>query len=230
MNNKFPDNIDLKKIPLFSYFSDDELMEIKKGLKLETFKRGDAIFSSGDSADRMFIVYEGFMKISMYLSDGREQILYIYKKDDFVGGFNILYQDKYVYNAAATTNAKIIVINKYDFENIMLKNRDFVLKVLEEAYYRIRKSEELIDRLSVINADMKVAKALINLIKISGSINDGVITVDLKINREEMGSFTGLTRETISRKLSQFQDEGIITLERSKIIINDIKKLSDKTI
>ena len=222
MNNKFPDNIDLKKIPLFSYFSDDELMEIKKGLKLETFKRGDAIFSSGDSADRMFIVYEGFMKISMYLSDGREQILYIYKKDDFVGGFNILYQDKYVYNAAATTNAKIIVINKYDC--------DFVLKVLEEAYYRIRKSEELIDRLSVINADMKVAKALINLIKISGSINDGVITVDLKINREEMGSFTGLTRETISRKLSQFQDEGIITLERSKIIINDIKKLSDKTI
>ena len=221
MLNKFPESIDLKKIPLFSYFSDEELNEIRKGLKLETLKRGDAIFSSGDSADRMFIVYEGFMKISMYLSDGREQILYIYKKDDFVGGFNILYQDKYVYNAAATTNAKIIVINKYDFENIMLKNKDFVLKVLEEAYYRIRKSEELIDRLS---------KALINLIKISGSIKDGVITVDLKINREEMGSFTGLTRETISRKLSQFQDEGIITLERNKIIINDIRKLSDKTI
>ena len=89
MLNKFPESIDLKKIPLFSYFSDEELNEIRKGLKLETLKRGDAIFSSGDSADRMFIVYEGFMKISMYLSDGREQILYIYKKDDFVGGFNI---------------------------------------------------------------------------------------------------------------------------------------------
>lgn len=71
MLNKFPESIDLKKIPLFSYFSDEELNEIRKGLKLETLKRGDAIFSSGDSADRMFIVYEGFMKISMYLSDGK---------------------------------------------------------------------------------------------------------------------------------------------------------------
>lgn len=230
MEERLPDSIDLKKIPLFASFTDEELREIRRGLKLETFKRGDGIFSSGDSADRMFIVYEGFMKISMYLSDGREQILYIYKKHDFVGGFNILYQDKYVYNASATTNAKIIVISKYDFENIMLKNKDFVLKVLEEAYFRIRKSEELIDRLSVINADMKLAKALINLIKISGSITDGKVAVDLKINREEMGSFTGLTRETISRKLSQFQDEGIITVERNKIIIEDIKKLSDKTI
>ena len=56
MLNKFPESIDLKKIPLFSYFSDEELNEIRKGLKLETLKRGDAIFSSGDSADRMFIV------------------------------------------------------------------------------------------------------------------------------------------------------------------------------
>jgi CRP/FNR family transcriptional regulator len=50
--------------------------------------------------------------------------------------------------------------------------------------------------------------------------------IDLPLNREEMGSFIGTTRETISRKLVAMQDEGILEFEgNKKIIIKDLLSL-----
>lgn len=220
-------NLNYKMVPLLDYLSEEEFLSMNSNFEVLYFKKGDPIFKSGDPASKMFIIYDGFMKISMNLSDGREQILYIYKKGDFVGGLNLLSGDKYVYNGTALKNTTVITISNDDFHEVLLKNSKFVMKVLEKSYERIRRSEELIDRLCVINADLKVAKVLINLIKVYGEKTDEGILLNLTINQEELGSFTGITRETMSRKLNQFEDQGLIKIvSRGKILIKDIKGLS----
>ncbi|WP_036730103.1 Crp/Fnr family transcriptional regulator [Peptoniphilus mikwangii] len=225
------DTIDYKKTPLLKYLTEEEIKRFISKPQIKEFKKGEYIFRSKDEARQMYIVYDGFMKISMFLSDGREQILYIYKEGDFVGGFNIISGDRYVYTSVALTDTKIIIIHKEDFEDILLKNVKILRKLLDQSYYRIRKSEELIDRLSVINADMKVAKLLIDLIKICGKKKNNKILLDLNINREELGSYTGVSRETISRKLNHFETMNIISLlPKGKILIEDLEALYDMTI
>lgn len=219
-------DIDYNKVELLKYLSEDEINEFMYKPIIRDYKNNEVIFSPEDKADLMYIVYDGYMKISMFLSDGREQILYIYKKGDFVGGLNLFSGENYQYLGTAIKKCKIIEIHREDFKNILFKKEEFILKVLEQSYKRIRRSEELIDRLSVASANMKVAKLLLDLIRIYGKKREKTTILELNINREELGSYTGITRETMSRKLSYFEELGYIRLlPKSRIEILDIEAL-----
>lgn len=217
---------------LLQHLNEAEKEALQFSLQIERFKRGEYIFRPQDEAEYMYIVKSGAMKISMDLSDGREQILYIYRKEDFVGGLNLLTADKYIYNGIALTDTEVIKIGKKEYNEILIHDENFLREMLLQSFLRIRKSEELIDRLSVINGDMKVAKGLIDLVNMSGQKEpDGTFIISPHMNRTELGSYTGLARETVTRKLSYFEDMGYIELLPKGVIrILDIDALSDLTV
>lgn len=219
--------MDFKKIPLLKTLSYEELEYFKKHALIKKYKKGDVIFSTGDYPKKMYIIYSGFIKIFLDLSDGREQILYIYKKNEFVGGLNILNQDKYLYKSQALRDSTIIEVDRSVFNILFLNNKEALKVILDQSYRRIRKSEELVYRLNEINADLKIGKLLISLIKDYGIVNnDKTILLNLSINRGELAAFSGLSRETISRKLNYLEDEGVIELlNKGKILILKPNKL-----
>ncbi|NLL80694.1 MAG: Crp/Fnr family transcriptional regulator [Tissierellia bacterium] len=201
---------------------------ISEGIAFKSYEKGEKIFSTGDKADRLFIVCSGKMKIYNYTIDGREQILYIYSKGDFVGAFNLLKEDEYKYNAEALEKIIISTLTKSKFDEIAIKNPNITLKILEKAYERIRWAEDLIARLTASSVDAKVANLLIDLIDDFGKKTDEGIELELSINREEMGSYAGISRETMTRKLNSFKDLSIIEFRGNKvIIIKDKNKLMD---
>ena len=218
----------IHNIPLLSSLNEHELNDISKGIVTREFKKGEFIFRTGDKADRLYIVCSGKMKIYNGLPDGREQILYIYGSGDFVGAFNLLKEDEYKYNGQALENTIVSTLTKVKFDEIAIKSPTITLKILEKAYERIRQAETLVDRLSSSNADSKVAGLLLSLVQNFGTIEGKSIVLKLSINREEMGSYAGISRETMTRKLIAFSETGIISLEgNKKIIINDADKLKE---
>lgn len=218
----------IQNIPLLSSLDDNELSDISQGVVTREFKKGEYIFRTGDKADRLYIICSGKMKIYNNTPDGREQILYIYGSGDFVGAFNLLKEDEYKYNGEALENTIVSTLTKAKFDEIAIKSPTITLKILEKAYERIRRAETLVDRLSSNNADSKVAGLLLNLIQNFGSKEGDSIVLNLSINREEMGSYAGISRETMTRKLIAFNEMGFISLEgNKKIIINKIDKLEE---
>ncbi len=218
----------INNIPLLSSLNNDEIEKIAEGVVFKSYKKGEQIFRTGDKADKLYIVCSGKMKIYKYLTDGREQILYIYSAGDFVGGFNLLKKDEYKYNGVALEDTIISTLSKDKFDEIAIKNPTITLKILEKAYERIRWAEDLVDRLSSNSADSKVASLLLQLIHDFGKETDKGTLLNLSINREEMGSYAGISRETMTRKLNQFKDRGYIDfIGNRKILIKDIEVLKD---
>lgn len=209
----------IKNIPLLSSLHKKELYKISEGIQTRKYKKGEYIFRTGNEADKLYIVCSGKMKIYKYLSDGREQILYIYGPEDFVGAFNLLKKDKYLYNGVALEDTIISTLSKESFDKIAIKNPEITLKILEKSYERIRWAEGLINVLSSGSANAKVAGLLINLIEDFGVDTDRGIELNLTINREEMGSYAGITRETMTRKLREFKELGYIDFQGNKKII-----------
>lgn len=215
---------------LLAFLTDEELARFRYRPQVLIYKKGDKIFSFNDPADFMYIILEGFIKISTYLSDGREQILYIYGEEDFVGAHNLLTEENYIYEARALTKARLLIISKIDFENILIKNNQVLIKILNQSFRRIRRSEDLIDRLSTQNADMKVAKLLLDLADDVGIVKKEGVLVEIHLSREELGSYSGIVRETLSRKLSSFEKMGLIEMiGRSEILIKNMKALEKMT-
>lgn len=218
----------IHNIPLLSSLNEEELDRISEGITTREYKDGEKIFRTGDRADKLYIVCSGKIKIYKYLSDGREQILYIYGPGDFVGAFNLLKKDEYKYNGEALEDTVISTLSKESFDKIAIKNPNITLKILEKAYERIRWAEGLVNILSSGNADAKVAGLLLTLIEDFGTETEEGIELNLSINREEMGSYAGISRETMTRKLVEFRNLGYVDFHgNKKIVLLDKDKLRD---
>ncbi len=218
-----------KAIPILNCLSDEEYEKIRERVRIHAIPKGEVIFESGEPASHMYILYRGMMKISNHLSGGRDQILYIYKKGDFIGGFNLLFGDYYAYTAVALEDSFIVTITLQDFRNVLLHNNQVLVTILGMSYDRIRFSEQLIDVLSTQNADQRIAKMLLRLGERFGIETDDGLLIRLNLNREELGSYAGVTRETMSRKIHQFEDEGLLqNLPKGDILLTDLEGIQAK--
>lgn len=218
-----------KTVPLLANIPEDQYDLIRQRVRIFGVAKGEVVFQSGEPASHMYIVYRGSMKISNTMADGKERILYIYHSGDFVGGLNVLSGDYYAYTATALTDTFVITVTKQDFKHYLLKDQNFLLMVLEMSYERIRFSESQVDILSTPNADQRVAKVLVHLAMRFGQEEENGIRLETNLSREELGSYAGLTRETMSRKIHAFEKKGYLkTFSKGDFLITDLEGLKSR--
>lgn len=216
----------LRNLPLLNEIEEKDIEAVLSEIILTKIKKDDFIFQTGDSPDFMYLIISGQVKIYFNTIDGEEQIFYIYKEGDFIGGHNLLMKTDYVYMGRALTDCKVVAIPKDTFYEYFYNSPELLRSVLSKSFERIRWAEDLIQRLSTNNATMKTAALLIKLNNIIGIKTDEGIRLELSLNREELGNYSGLRRETITRKLGEFKELGYIDIEGNKvIIIKDLEAL-----
>jgi pyruvate formate lyase activating enzyme len=216
----------LRGLPLFNDLAEEDVQDVLQQVILADIKAGEYIFKTGDPPENMYLIYQGQMKIFINTMDGEEQIFYIYRDGDFVGGLNLLVQTPYRYIGQALTDCKVVVIPKAAFDKYFHDSPVVLRSVLVKSFERIRWAEDLIQRLATSNASMKTAGLLLKLAKRIGVETEEGIKLELSMNREELGSYSGLRRETITRKLGEFKELGYIELVGSRvIIIKDLEAL-----
>ncbi len=217
-----------KAVPLLAGLSEERYERIRERVRIGAVEKGSEV---GEAATHMYIIYRGNVKISAHMPDGREQILYIYKTGEFVGGLNILSGDYYAYTGTALSDSFIVTLSSKDVRTILMQDRHFLEELLEMSYERIRFSESLVDVLSTPNADQRVAKVLLNLSERFGETEENGVLLSTNLNREELGSYAGVTRETMSRKIHQFEGEGLLEiLPKGDLRLTDLKGLKEKTL
>lgn len=209
----------LRELPLLREVADEDVDAVLSEVILSNIKAGDYIFRTGDAPDLMYLIYQGQMKIFYNTIDGEEQIFYIYRDGDFVGGLNLLVQAPYRYVGQALTDCKVVAIPKSTFDKYFYDSSVILRSVLTKSFERIRWAEELIQRLATSNASMKTAGLLLKLVKRIGVETEEGIRLELSMNREELGNYSGLRRETITRKLGEFKELAYIELVGNKVII-----------
>lgn len=173
----------------------------------------------GDDFDSLYIVNHGNLKASTYNEDGKEQILYILSDGDSLGELSLLKKISSPYDLVALTECLICMIPKYRFDEFIKENPDIVFAILESAHEKITSLEKLVGAIASNDADLRLRFLIHRLIKQSGSITSRGILINLQLTREDMANFVGVTRETISRKLSYLSGEGILEILASKQLL-----------
>ncbi|WP_017209207.1 Crp/Fnr family transcriptional regulator [Clostridium beijerinckii] len=207
------------KVPIFENLNKEELVEIVNKIDHKEFSKGDVIFTEGNIANTLYFINEGKIKLYKYTKDGKEQILHILSEGDFFGELELIKPSKYGFNSKAIEDAKICTLTKEEMKDIMMKNPEIGIKVLETVGERLSKVENLVQNLATNDVDSRMAYLIVELMEKYGKNVDGNISVKLPISREDMASFIGVTRETISRKLKKLEDENLIKIIGTKTII-----------
>lgn len=220
-----------KKVSIFASLSDEELTQITSLVEQKHFNKGDLIFSQGQPFSKLYIINTGSMKVFKYNRDGKEQILYVLNEGEFLGDLSLLKKGILPFSAVALEDITLCTIHKNDFDHIIKTNPTISLKVLEYAHDRILELENLIQTVTTKDMETRLASLLLNLSKTFGEPDHkdpDQVYLHLTMNREDMANFIGVTRETISRKLSYFQSQNIIEVIGNRaILIKSMGTLKD---
>jgi CRP-like cAMP-binding protein len=127
----------------------------------------------------------------------------------------------------AQTDCCILQISAENFEKILNRHPDVLLKVLKAVGQRLEESQEIIKQLSVYSVEQRIAAALIRLAAKLGEQKEEAVLIQLPFSRQDLAAMTGATIETVSRVMSRFSAEGWISTGRKWVVINDLAQLEE---
>lgn len=217
----------IDNVPIFHDLLPDEKESIMDSSNHRKFKKGEIIFSPGDSFEDLFVVNKGIVKISKISALGKEQILRILEPGDFMGELSLFSKSIHNNNAEALENTEICIIQGHKIREMLVQKPEMALKFLQKYTERIEQSEELIEQIGLRDVEQRIANyLLLEIEKNQISSNKGEYEITLPVSKGDIASLIGTTQETLSRKLSLFQDSGWIKLKGQRIIsVIDIESL-----
>ncbi|MCK4833869.1 MAG: helix-turn-helix domain-containing protein [Gammaproteobacteria bacterium] len=190
----------------------------------EKWDRGQHLFFPGDRLRFIYIVHSGSFKIYITNTKGDAQITGFYFQGDVL---NLHISDHAVqnYGAIALETATVCKIPLAEFEKMVSQYPALSNAFLKIMSREITQKQRMILALSKMTAEQKVADFLIHMSTESKSRGYSSAVLSLSMLRLDIANYLGLAIETVSRTFKNFQNKGIISVERNKISIEDFEAL-----
>lgn len=219
----------LRDFPFFHNLEEEDLEKVASLFMIRTYEKGINVFLEDDEGDELYIIQSGVVKIYKE-NEAREIILAIFREGDFFGEMAVL-ENEQVRSASAQTVEKttLYVLKRNDFAWLMNNNPQITFKILQTALERLRKANEFITDLTILDARTRIARGLLRLIEIHGvQIEDGIL-IDLKLTHQQISDMTGTVRETVTKVMLELQNQEMIKVDKKKILICNSAKLEAMT-
>lgn len=215
----------LAGVPIFSGLSQDELAFLAQRTVPREFSPGQTVFAEGEPCTGLYVVESGHVRIFKSSPGGREQVLSIEGPGSSVAELPVFDGGNYPASVTAVDDATLLFVSKQDFQSLCLTHPQVSLKVLRVVGARLRRLVGIIEELSFTTVRHRLAAYLVRLAKTSGKRTDQGIEITLPANNQELASQIGTVRELVSRNLSRFQAEGMMTINGRSVTVIDLKAM-----
>jgi CRP-like cAMP-binding protein len=190
--------------------------------------KNQILYFSEDSANSVYLLKKGKVKVSILSPDGREVILAFLGPGEVFGELSLTGQEKREEIAEVTEDAVICRIEIHDFESMMEKNPKFNLQVTKLIGFRLKKIQNRLENLIFKTAEQRVKSFIRETVlefgrEIAGDQNQRV--VELKLTQEDIAKLTATSRQTVTTVFSDLEKKGIIKYDRKRIFVKDMKAL-----
>lgn len=201
-------------VPIFNHLDAHQMAEIHALTKSVVVRKGEHLYQAGDPSNALYIVSEGRVRIYRLAESGKEQLLRLLNPGDFTGELALFTASVHESYACAMTETHICTITRDDLQALMIKYPAIAMKILAVFSQRLDESEKQTTRFATENVERRLALFLVESMDPPG--NSGEIT--LPMSRKDLASYLGTTPETLSRRLMEFEDKGLIQQRTSKRI------------
>ncbi len=182
-------------------------------------RRGENLYRAGGTFDSLYAVRSGFFKSSVVLEDGRDQVTGFHMAGEILGMEGI---------GTETHNADVTALE--DSEVCIIPYELLVEPRMQRQLQKVMSRELVRDQglmmlLGTMRAEERLAAFLLNLSQRFVARGFSSHEFHLRMTRDEIGSYLGLSLETVSRLFSRFQVDDLITVQQKHIRILDVAGL-----
>lgn len=214
-------NFCLTIVPIFNHLEKEQMAEMMEAVKAVSFKKGEMVYRAGEQSDSLYIVHKGKIKIYRISETGKEILLRILYPGDFTGELALFKESTHETFAEALLDTEMCTINRADLQNFLMKYPSISLKILSEFSGRLDQAEKQTTRFAAEKVDTRLALFLAECVD-----SEGNTEFTLPMTKKDLASYLGTTPETISRKLTEMEEQGYIKQKsRKKIEVLDLDSL-----
>lgn len=216
----------LRGLPFFESLTDADLEQVNRRFHERGFAPGETLYLTGDPGERIFVVAEGRVRLLRLAPSGRQVMLDLLIPGDFFGALG---PEPWPYpdTAQAQTNVCALTVSLEDFRAVLQAHPAVALRLLDAVSARLREAHDSIHLLGSGSAEKRIAHMLLKLGRKLGQPDAVGLLIQTPLGRDELAEMTGVTPETASRVISQFQREGWIDTGRQWVALKDAPALEE---
>lgn len=190
----------------------------------KSYAKDSALFYHGDPAHSVWLVTQGWVKLTRQTPDGKETIIGLCTAGDVFGEAGLFANASYPYNAeaiAADTELATIpsdVIRNYMKDNAALSNS--ILSLLNS---RVTQTQLQLEHMSTMSTSQRLGCFFLHLCERKQEKSQ---TLHIPVEKYLLASYLGMKPETLSRSQAQLREEGI-EVHGTEVRISDVHRLRE---
>lgn len=208
----------LKDSPYFRGLADDAIADVARRFFEKKAERGEIISFEEEPIDALYLVRFGAVKTYRTSADGKEQIFRIVRPGGsfndapvFTDGINLI-------TAEAMGPVDLYGIKQADIEEVIAAYPVVARNTLTVVSERVQALVSLVEDFSFLHVTGRVAKMLLQTAQPEGDAPP-------RLTQQEMAAMIGTAREMVGRSLKNLEEEGVIRMERNRVVITDLASL-----
>jgi len=191
----------------------DFLGKAGRGRTVFTYIKNQVIFSQGESADAVFYIQSGQVKITVVSEQGKEAVVAVLGPDEFCGEGSLAGQALRMGTASAMTDCVVTRVEKGAVIRVLREEPAFAEMFLAHVLTRTMRVEaDLVDQL-FNSSEKRLARTLLLLANFGEE--DGPRPILVKVSQETLAEMIGTTRSRVSHFMNKFRRLGLITYNGS---------------
>lgn len=213
----------LSEIDIFSTMDKESFSFLLSNTSVLLKAKGTVLCMSGESAQNIYVVLSGWVKIYRETSEGVEAVLDVITTGSYFGEDTIFDGGVYDTNAEIVAEAEIAVIPSALIKEQVEKNQAFAKALLGHMSRKQKEKEHEIEHLSVQNAPQRIGCFLLRLVG-SKVLKD--VSFNLPYDKTLIAARLGMQPETFSRALAKLRNETGVEITGMNIKIDTLERLS----
>ncbi|HLS52079.1 MAG TPA: helix-turn-helix domain-containing protein [Burkholderiaceae bacterium] len=187
-------------------------------------KRGGVLYQQGDEANAIYGIRSGTLKTQLNESSGAVQITGFLLAGE-IAGIDGFLNGTQLSSAVALEDTEVCVARIDDIDQTIAKLPQLRNQLRRITNLEVQRSHQLIISLGVLRAEQRLAAFLMSMSQKLQALGYSPTHFILRMSREEIGNYLGLTLETVSRLFSRFAREKLINVKQREIELLDIDEL-----
>jgi CRP-like cAMP-binding protein len=207
---------------LFAELNEEDFSKIHTPIDDLRFESNSLIHEQGDSAEYLYTLREGYLKLLHLNPDGSSRIVRLVMPGDLFG-MEALLGERYAHSAAALSNAYVCRIPKEIIESLGEQSPRLHRQIVKKWGEALTQSESWFSEINTGRIELRLSRFFLRLAKPSG--DEAICPL---FRREDMGLMMDVKFETISRALAAMAEQGLVSdITRLSIRIPSLRKLRE---
>lgn len=201
-------NLDLlRRVSIFSALTNAQMAQLAGSVTKRRVKRGELIVEQGKKSDALFVILSGRARVVMTDRRSKEVILDVLEPGDYIGEISLIDGKSHSANVQAEVQSDLLELGHVEFMRCLAENHAIANSVIKGLVSRLRRADEKISSLALMDVYGRVAKVLMGVAVPEGERR---LVIREKITRQDIAKMVGASREMVSRVMRDFEEQGFI--------------------